>query len=194
MFCQRSISDQFVTRNLYASYELKDFRVRQLCLSNQCQQDHESIRANQSIKRQSFHNGIVASEFLPRVVPAVTTLSILLASAMHQPEASQDIVPVFVLRCQPLEPAGLDAADDVAARIATPTLKPFAPPATVFASHVYIRLCSSTPRDFLPCTGTHAPKERAPRLCGVRILRFKRTLQGVRECWLRQRCLSNRAE
>ena len=58
------------------------------------------------------------------------------ASAMDQSEASQDIVPVFVLRCQPLDPASLDASDHVRARITAPTLKPVAPLATVFISHL----------------------------------------------------------
>ena len=79
------------------------------------QQDHESVRTNYAFKRQPLHNGLAPAEFLPRVVPAVMTSSVLLASAMNQTEASQDIVSVFVLRCQPLEPAGLDAADDIGA-------------------------------------------------------------------------------
>jgi hypothetical protein len=55
---------------------------------------------------------------------------------MDQSEASQDIVPLFVLGCQPLDPASLDARDRVRARITAPTLKPVAPIATVFTSHL----------------------------------------------------------
>jgi hypothetical protein len=55
---------------------------------------------------------------------------------MDQSEASQDIVPVFVLGCQPLDPASLDASDPVRARITAPTLKPVAPLATVLISHL----------------------------------------------------------
>src|ERR1700756_1588389 len=55
---------------------------------------------------------------------------------MDQSEASQDIVPVFVLGCQPLDPAGLDASDHVRARITAPTLNRVAPRAAVFTSHL----------------------------------------------------------
>ena len=55
---------------------------------------------------------------------------------MDQSEASEDIVPAFVLGCQPLDPASLDARDHVRARITAPTLKPVAPPVTVFISHL----------------------------------------------------------
>jgi len=43
---------------------------------------------------------------------------------------------VFVLGCQPLDPASLDASDHLRARITAPTLKPVAPLVMVFGSHL----------------------------------------------------------
>ena len=43
---------------------------------------------------------------------------------------------MFVLGCQPLDPASLDASDHLRARITAPTLKPVAPLVMVFGSHL----------------------------------------------------------
>ena len=53
---------------------------------------------------------------------------------------------MFVLGCQPLDPASLNAGDEVAARITTPTLQPVKQLTTVFTPHQQIRLGSSMPR------------------------------------------------
>jgi hypothetical protein len=55
---------------------------------------------------------------------------------MDQSEASQDIVPLFVFGCQPLDPASLDASDNVATKITAPTFEPMAGLAAVFTPHL----------------------------------------------------------
>jgi len=106
------------------------------------------------------HDGLATSELLQWVVPTVVISHFFLVSTMDQSEAAEDIVPVFVLGCQPLDPASLNASDEVAHESQrqpvnlSRSLIPFYP------SFQQIRFCSSMPRGL----GTR----RAPALTLIR--------------------------
>jgi hypothetical protein len=114
------IASLFIAGYLHPLHQFEQWRCGHVILLDQRQQQHETVRAKKSFEGQAFNNLSSLLELNPIVVPAARVARSTNVIPMNQSQTLQPRSSTRVFAGQPLDPAILNARDELITRTANP--------------------------------------------------------------------------